>query len=68
MTTDENGVTIPIVPLWERPGWTCPACGGLGHLLDGWEFLSCTEHKSKPATTCSQCNGKGRVNISPIED
>jgi hypothetical protein len=51
-----------------RPGWSCPACGGMGHKCDGSLSIGPDEIRSISPTPCHLCNGKGRVKVLPLED
>lgn len=67
-----NEIVIEIPPPKPLPGWPCPRCGGQGNMGDGWSSVSYREDgsgtiRSVPSTPCHLCNGKGRVNVTPIE-
>lgn len=50
-----------------KPGWPCPACGGLGHLADGVLAMHGDGSSTfKAGTPCSVCEGSGRVHVTPI--
>ena len=51
-----------------KPGWPCPKCHGMGTMMDGACSISAEEIRITPPSKCSLCNGKGRVNVTPIDD
>lgn len=50
-----------------KPGWPCPACGGIGTHCDGALSIGPEFVRWRAATPCSICKGSGRVNVTPIE-
>ncbi len=57
-----------IFKIEEKPSCCCPYCGGWGTNQDGYLSIGPTEIRSRPASKCYFCKGKGRVNITPLED
>jgi hypothetical protein len=51
-----------------KPGWPCPGCHGMGNMGDGAMSISYEETRYTPPTSCSLCNGKGRVLVTAIPD
>ena len=64
MSEQQKTVVSPAKP---APGWSCPQCGGFGHLNDGSISGEATELVIVRSTRCGLCRGKGRVNVVPIE-
>ncbi len=62
----ERKETVFKLPREPRPGWPCPACGGLGTNSDGSASFGPDEVRITPATKCSLCRGHGRVNVTPL--
>jgi hypothetical protein len=51
-----------------KPGWPCPRCYGQGHDSDGYGSWSPTETRYRAPTPCYLCKGKGRVNVTPLNE
>jgi len=49
-------------------GWPCPQCGGIGQLPNAQLALSTGRISYRTGTECGLCDGKGRVEIIPLED
>ncbi len=65
--------TVTIIPPKKYPlgTWQCPKCGGMGTNCDGAFSIGAmadgsTEIRSRPASPCSLCGGKGIVLISQV--
>ena len=66
-----SGLSSYTIPA--KPGWPCPRCGGIGTNADGSFSMGTnpdgsTTVTSREATKCHLCRGKGRVNVTALED
>ncbi len=64
--TENTGIST--IQHKSKPGWTCPNCGGWGHMNNGSFSIGNEVSEVVPSTVCWVCKGKGRVLVISIPD